>query len=118
MLLALERLFELGQFFLVLFFDHLNLQVFLPNFFLEDSDVGFELVYAVLEVADFLFALVEFLVEQGLLLVALDLQPVDAVKTSLDLLLQLPDPHIVISNHSTRVLLVLLVQAADLFFFL
>lgn len=102
----------------MLFFDHLYLQVFVPDLFFEDGDVGLELVYVVLEVADLLLALVELLVEQGLLLVALNLEPVDVLKASLDLLLQLPDPHIVIRNHPTGMLLMLPVQPSDLFFFL
>lgn len=102
----------------MLFFDHLYLQVFVPDLFFEDGDVGLELVYVVLEVADLLLALVELLIEQGLLLVALNLEPVDVLKPSLDFLLQLPDPHIVIRNHPTRMLLMLLVQPSDLFFFL
>lgn len=90
----------------------------MPDFLLEDGDVGFELVYVVLEVTDFLLALIKLLIEQSLLLVALNLQPVDILKASLDLLLQLPDPHIIIRNNSTGMLLVLLVQPTDLFFFL
>lgn len=79
LLLVREGLFELGQLFLVLFLDHLDLQIFVPDFLLEEGDVGGELVDVVLEVADLLFALVEFLVKQGLLLVAFDLQLVDVI---------------------------------------
>ena len=63
LLLVREGLLELGQLLLVLLFDHLDLQVFVPDFLLEEGDVGGELVDVVLEVADLLLALVEFLVK-------------------------------------------------------
>ena len=63
LLLVREGLLELGQLFLVLLLDHLDLQVFVPDFLLEEGDVGGELVDVVLEVADLLLALVEFLVK-------------------------------------------------------